>query len=613
MSDKKVNSKMLKDLVKEAMRESRKKNKENKTFTPEYTTIYNGEVGKIEAVHIANANGVLNLVDEGSPIFLLKVNNNVILKNIIKILVDDNDVYRTTSGKKEPFILDNVHDAPESYLKVVNRSSLKFKPTAPIFFPEDGQTHSKIKMQEFLQSIDDALSKGKVSKDPSDYTDIGHLLSKDPKANSEFKKDLDKIINLDRLKKLNEDEDKLEVADFEIFFDKFQQLKSQILSGDPDDKKSAEKIKLFQDKIISTYNAASSDELKAALASVLRSSKETDNVRATAGTSSGYKISSRSASGGTVDFQILRAFEKAFPEANTFDSRVESFNNYVNEIAKLAAGESANTGNDPSEKISKFIMLDLLQQILYDYEASSAGWVFESFLAFIAFGTAIGAGYGAGDFTIKTDDGEIEGSAKLLQKAESSQNFENVKPGETVRYVIGVKKAQVGDKFAAVSQGQRTGRLEIYILDFERTSDGKNVQRKTVEGKNIGDLIKIGRDFRIPIEPPPGLQPRVMNLLFLQANDFQDISGLVVEDISNDLKIAMNKMASLKANIDEYVMNFEKPEERIIYSTSAIEDYNDIKDVLIPDSNKEIFGGNLEEQKITANFLKKLIQETLKK
>ena len=612
MSNKKVNSKILKDLIVEVLQEEGKKKKKKETFTPEHTTIYNGETGKIEAVHIANAVGKNYLVNERSPIFLLKINNNVILKNIIKILVDDNDVYRTTSGS-EPFILDNVHDAPESYLKIVNRSSLKFKSGAPIFFPDHGVNHSKTKMQEFLQSIDDALSKGKVSQDPSDYTDIGDLLSKDPEANSEFKKDLSKIINLDDLKKLNEDEGKLEVADFEIFFDKFQQLKSQILSGDTDDKSSAEKLKLFQNKLISTYNAASNDELKAALASVLRSSKETDNVKATGGTSSGYRISSRSASGGAIDFQVLKAFEKAFPKADTFDSRVQSFNDYVNEIAKLAAGETSNTGDNPAEKISKFIMLDLLQQILYDFEASSAGWVFESFLAFIAFGTAIGAGYGAGDFTIKTDEGEMEGSAKLLQKASSSQNFENVKPGEAVRYVIGVKKAQVGDKFAAVSQGQRTGRLEIYILDFERTADGKNVQRKTVDGKDIGDLIRINKDFRIPIEPPPDLEPKVMNLLFLQANDFQDISGLVVDDISSDLKIAMEKMSSLKANIDEYVMNFDKPEERVIYSTSAIKDYSDIKNVLIPDSSKEIFGGNLEEQKITSNYLKKIIQETLKK
>ena len=75
----------------------------------------------------------------------------------------------------------------------------------------------------------------------------------------------------------------------------------------------------------------------------------------------------------------------------------------------------------------------------------------------------------------------------------------------------------------------------------------------------------------------------------------------------------MEKMSSLKANIDEYVMNFDKPEERVIYSTSAIKDYSDIQSVLIPDSSKEIFGGDLSEQKITSKFLKKLIEESFKK
>ena len=571
---------------------------------------YMGKAGKLEARIIAYTKGRENdAVGKGAPIFLIFFKGQVVPRSIINNAYHDNMIIY---NKVLYYDENKPNDVPEA----LGSKYGGIKSSSPIVIPVTGEDVNDAALG-FLKAVDTIYTRGKLEPKTTSgaINKLYDLLKADSPAATEFAQKMQGIFDFNALKGLTEDKGELEVSDFEKLFNNFESLYSTVLKDADTSAKAAGKLKQIRQALVDTYKAAQNDDLKKALATTLRASKATGAVRATGGTTSGYRIGSTSASGGSVDFQVMEAFGNAFPGAGSLTERVNQFNGYVQEVNELIANKES-VGGDIDQKFSKFIVLDLLQQILYDFEASSAGWVFESFLAFMAFGEAIGAGYGAGDFTIKNADGkEIEGSAKLLQTGKTGQNFENVNKNETIRYVIGVKETQVTDRVTTpTKQGQRTGLLKIYIMDLTRTSGEAGDESGEVlvtQGSNT-KTIDIS-DGRITIEVlNPSAPDAELDLLFLQANEFQDISGRIVDDISTQLKQSMEKMSSLKANIDDYVLNYSQEDERMIYSKGALEDYGDLQSLLFPKDDK-LFGGALTEQKITANFLKKLISESFKR
>ena len=571
---------------------------------------YMGKAGKLEARIIAYTNDrENNAVGKGAPIFLIFFKGQVVPRSIINNAYHDNMIIY---NKVLYYDENKPNDVPEA----LGSKYGGIKSNSPIVIPVTGEDVNDAALG-FLKAVDVIYARGKLEPETTSgaINKLYDLLKADSPAATEFAQKMKDIFDFNALKGLTEDKGELEVSDFEKLFNNFESLYSTVLKDADTSAKAAGKLKQIRQALVDTYKAAQNDDLKKALATTLRASKATGAVRATGGTTSGYRIGSTSASGGSVDFQVMEAFGNAFPGAGSLTERVNQFNGYVQEVNELIANKGS-VGGDIDQKFSKFIVLDLLQQILYDFEASSAGWVFESFLAFMAFGEAIGAGYGAGDFTIKNADGkEIEGSAKLLQTGKTGQNFENVNNGETIRYVIGVKETQVTDRVTApTKQGQRTGLLKIYIMDLTRTSGEAGDESGDVLVTQGTDTKTIDiSDGRITIEVlNPSAPDAELDLLFLQANEFQDISGRIVDDISTQLKQSMEKMSSLKANIDDYVLNYSQEDERMIYSKGALEDYGDLQSLLFPKDDK-LFGGALTEQKITANFLKKLISESFKR
>jgi hypothetical protein len=588
-------------------------------------SVFSGKSGKLEAKIIAyTSDKKTNQWNENAPVYLIFFKGQVVPTAVLKKVSDDEigpDFLSIYRGGLNLNVKDSPHRIPNSFL---GTHGTQIKNTAPIVILRSDASSQDTAVENFLKKVDEIYSRGRIEPDTTSgpLNNLKDLLDKDPVAQRIFIDKIQNIVDMGKLKALTEDENKLEVSDFETLFNNFESLFTSVLKDAETSEKAAQQLNAIRQSLVDTYKASTNDDLKKAIALTLRSSKATGSVRATGGTTSGYRIGSTSASGGSVDFQVMEAFGNAFPNAGSLTERVNQFNTYVHEVNELINNKKQISGG-VDKKFSQFIVLDLLQQILYDFEASSAGWVFESFLAFMAFGEAIGAGYGAGDFTIKNDNGEeIQGSAKLLQKGKTGQNFQDVEKDETIRYVIGIKETQItGDTTAPTKQGQRTGLLKIYIMDLTRTSG--------VAGETTGEvLVKQGgkeekiviSDGRIDIEVLDEASPNAkLDLLFLQANEFQDISGRIVNDISEELKKSMEKMSSLKANIDDYVLNATKEDERMIYSRGALEDYNSLKNILFPsDGGNKLFGGNLEssavsEQKITASFLKKLISESFKK
>jgi len=411
-------------------------------------------------------------------------------------------------------------------------------------------------------------------------------------------------IRVSDLKKLAEEKSVLEPQDFEVFY-KDEQPKD----GGGDSHKLDAALKSFYSKIAANITDKNIvNQVKDKITKIIQYEKTAGGgTRATQGVSSGYNITSRSAAGTQkVDFQMVKAFQSAFPNTNNFNDRLTKFAGYVNEVKGLLSGTGSITGG-AKEKFSKFITLDLMQQILYSFEASSAGWVFESFLAFMAFGSAIGASYGAGDFEI---EGGMEGSAKLLQQGDTSQNVENWKKNVTIRYVIGVKQTMDPNKgtYTKTKQTDRTGRVLLYLVDikniggaFRYAPAGTNITSESPAYSSSKTRVSITVD---------GLTPTAtMDFVFLEKNEFEDFSSLIVKDINEDLEKAITYMSNLKANLDDYVMSDDK-NDKTFNSAEALRNYANLGTSLEGDGDKTGVFNALKESKFAS--LDQLIAETMR-
>lgn len=327
------------------------------------------------------------------------------------------------------------------------------------------------------------------------------------------------------------------------------------------------------------------------------------------GVDSGYEIGSRSGSEKKVDFQVLRAFENMFGKEGTFESKVAKLSQYIDNINKLMREDTTIT--EPIDnKFSGFIILDILSQLLYDQDATVAGWIFESFLAFMVGGTAIGSGYGAGDFVFSNGQ---QGSAKFLNDIQSSQNFEELPEFDkkrpiqtTIRYVFAVKSSVQSGKIEPTTKKTNTGLLEIYLADATKKGDEMTYTDPYTKNKNIATIEKNRANINVG-----GFEPKILDLTFMQELDFEKVSGKILEDINENVKACMINLDTSRNALNSYVMDKKQPSNL----DKSVKSFNDIKKSLIPDNSKEIFGINESKNQtiITPNFLKKLISESFKK
>tara|TARA_A100001515_G_scaffold144776_1_gene150019 strand:+ start:747 stop:2927 length:2181 start_codon:yes stop_codon:yes gene_type:complete len=435
--------------------------------------------------------------------------------------------------------------------------------------------------------------------------------------------------NLNSLKKmsesvLKENQNILEPEDFRVYYKKAVDTNDNtVTKADSDKVDSALKTFYMNVKNSTTLDSTKKSQILNKISKVIEYEKTASGkVRATKGVTSGYQLGSRAATEtGKTDFQILKAFEKAFPGPE-FRDRLSQFTTYTTEISNFLQDPTSGISGDARQKFSKFITLDLMQQILYDFEASSAGWVFESFLAFMAFGNAIGASYGAGDFTIGND---VQGSAKLLQGKTSSQSvadwpkasdINSIGSDNIIRYVFGVKTSFKDGEMAPTTQKDRAGRVDVYIFDLahvEVNGKAKVLHRAPESGTwDENDFFKVKTDgnttrvsFSVSGYKPIGS----MNLLFLQEREFEDYSALIVNNISEDLEKAMQQISNIKANLDDYLQT-DNADDRTYASSEAMRNYALLGTSLEGDGTKTGVFNALEESKLQT--LDQLIAETMR-
>lgn len=337
----------------------------------------------------------------------------------------------------------------------------------------------------------------------------------------------------------------------------------------------------------------------------------------------------------------------------------------INEISERyfdAATKSANPllGKPISEVLSEIMLLDLFNTMSKEFDSGAGAYLFENFLALIMSGNVAGkekttkGRMGAVDFV--TVDKE-QGSAKYYQNVEGVSQalggFEDLykhvykyKPGGTddngepltveVRYVIAAKKQdvdQIGSPKRGTSDPSKIIGAEIFtplvkfgikLVDgvetpFAKIEGGSQIaiaKGKLMIGKVLTPAESIGMLY-ITTARTRTFKEMVEDAMVKQEDDAKKAFE-AFEQYFDELRSAStnSKTYIASGNIDDgnaAIDNLENCEDlfKTIIELMEYEDKLGTDGRILDQDSQLVYG--IDEQKITADFLKKLISESFKK
>ena len=363
------------------------------------------------------------------------------------------------------------------------------------------------------------------------------------------------------------------------------------------------------------------------------------------------KIDSAKAERGVFP-ESQKAMVKKLLTGGTFAKRMAQ----VNEISKKYREASktddkeqiANLiGKDPSQILTEIMLLDLFNLLLRATSAEQARYGFEALLALIAGGSQEGgtrtsAGtQGVADFV---DDQGNPGSAKLYKSGtgkidQSKANFDEAatvsgKEDFQLHYVIGLKKQgeeQTGPEALGRGSGSpsKTVVLEVHEPIIGKDKKGYYVipsggDQKIYDGSDGLKLIDGGR-ILLHTSLPLGTSTGEIYVTGSRVETFRSYIGTTIDDLGGEAKQMLNFFKAFIESIEEskeksktYIasQNPDDAQKTLMSLEDSKNNFNGIKSVMdgFYANTRDPQTGDLgESKKITANFLKKLIEESFKK
>jgi len=283
------------------------------------------------------------------------------------------------------------------------------------------------------------------------------------------------------------------------------------------------------------------------------------------------------------------------------------------------------------EALSEIMILDLFNHVVKELDSGSGAYFFEAILGLIAGGRMSGkdltpAGK-AGAYDFVYADGVTKGSAKFFGKAQETirqavagfeaMYEENNRQPISVKYVIAIKKQDI-EQVGAIGRGSsdpsKIIALELYtpVVTFDGTSfkiDGQDAK-----------ITKDGKEVRFY---PWLSKSESSSILYLAQTRTQTFRQGIEQKISTEKD---NVQSAFKAFRDYFeYLNSAEEQARIYSSTGDIDDGTKTQGFLNQASTevdnlstaftkqKEEQSPTNESKKVTADFLKKLISESLNK
>lgn len=358
---------------------------------------------------------------------------------------------------------------------------------------------------------------------------------------------------------------------------------------------------------------------------------------------------------GAIQLGIGTAMKEFFANKTTFKSRIDAISTFTKAVFV--------SGDLPTKKVELLratLVADYLSTIVKEIDSGSGAYQFESFLAAMAGGSVVGKGtidgtgtkksgkMGAVDFV--TADGSF-GSAKYYSQATSLTQaiggFKNMK-NKTTLYVIAIKKTkQEGNQRSGddtTSQPDAIQVLDIYMVsimptkktptkasDFEIQINGETkgagkmsstanqmyIQRSVDDD---GEETMIGSSSRSEGGEPiklyiAGAGGETLRAKLKDATK-SDTTGL--KDAYTAFESLFKNLYTANQNAQAYASSGDKDQGNEALSTLQTSDQQliDLVKLITTDNATDTFDASartIKEQKITANFLKKLIEESFKK
>jgi len=269
---------------------------------------------------------------------------------------------------------------------------------------------------------------------------------------------------------------------------------------------------------------------------------------------------------------------------NVFSNTAVDFKDRMDLISEISQRyfKLSNEDLEPAEflkqqnitkTMSEILLLDVLNNIVKDFDAGSGAYLFEYFLAMIAGGSVEGKSLtdkgrmGAVDFksaqvgtTPGGDPEYVLGSAKYYQKGGGiKQALAGFPIGKIVQYIVAIKKQggeQVGDKNRGTSDPDRIMALDIYSVNVLRKS--KNDFR-VVSGGKAKRAIKKGTELNISAH----LDESFVNTIYiarLRTDSFREMIddaltnvGGMIQNTYKALKLYFDSITEAKSNSKQYV------------------------------------------------------------
>ena len=329
---------------------------------------------------------------------------------------------------------------------------------------------------------------------------------------------------------------------------------------------------------------------------------------------------------------IATALNEVMAGKNTFDDRMK----HLAIVCQEAVNDMSNntkTSADVTDTISKMLVLDYLTTLVREVDSGSGAYEFEAFLAMLVGGRVTGKELTAdkkmGGADFRAPDGSA-GSSKFYSNLSGiTQSSKGFKLNEPVYYVICIKEKTK----PVAGEGASVTKLKIYTLFVNKvaekvgTAKGKIYDYFAFKYAN-GDVeiqeIKTGSQLNLS----KGLSKKgtPLEIDIVTAKNSKDIRAVVtamtstrtddfakaikyMEQISRKIYVADQKSQSYGASgdidtADEALKALMQAENSVRLMTSIID----------PTQSR---GGDeskfIAEQKITPDFLKKIIEESFKK
>ena len=162
---------------------------------------------------------------------------------------------------------------------------------------------------------------------------------------------------------------------------------------------------------------------------------------------------------GSDDRQIIEMFTSKI-KGSTLDDNITSLNNFISECDKACAQTK-----DVSEILGSLVFLDALAAIMHDFNATTAGFLFEALMSALVLGNQIPTG-GQGIYQDTTDMLDAQGRPMSLKfyKAKGGNPSGYVKAavpnlkasilkhGTAMNYLVGLK----------ISEGEKIHSVDFY-------------------------------------------------------------------------------------------------------------------------------------------------------